>query len=173
MTEQLPDKSGRLYHDYFAGYKTSKAEDVLGKIESTPILTGLEQHKLEGRSDYAILFVYRKGIEEMKRVIRHVTAQTTESQVGYAIGVFGGGLAGSGAFVALTTIGIAAGPAGWVALGAGVTIIGIAAGVSFLFSGDTPPEWASYIVLREWNADETAKILKDELGCTYYPASLE
>ncbi|MEK6853962.1 MAG: hypothetical protein AABX60_01385, partial [Nanoarchaeota archaeon] len=159
--------------DYLASYKTAKAEDVLGKIENTPLLAELEQHELEGKSDYAIVFVYRRGIDEIKRIARHITGQSTESQAGYIIGVFGGGLAGSGAFLTLTTIGVAAGPAGWIALGAGVTVVGIASAVAFFLSGDAPPEWASYIVLREWNADETTNILKDELGCTYYPTKLE
>ena len=173
MTEQLPDRSGRLYHDYLASYKTAKAEDVLGKIQNKPFLTELGQHELKAESDYAIVIVYTKGIDELKRIARHILAQSTESKAGYMIGVFGGGLAGAGAFVTLATIGVAAGPAGWVALGVGVTVIGIASGIAFLFSGDAPPEWASYIVLREWNADETTNILKDELGCTYYPTKLE
>lgn len=173
MSEQIPDKSGRYYHDYLASYRTSKAEDVLGEIKDTPLLNKLKQHELRGKSSHAIVFVYAKGVKEMEKIIRHITAQTTESQVGYEIGVFGGLATGAGAFATLATIGVASGPAGWIALGAGLTVVGVVQLGSFLLSADTPPEWASYIVLREWNAVDTGNILKEELGCTYFPTPLE
>lgn len=174
LTEQMPDGSGEFYHDYLASYKTSKAEDVLGKIKDTQLIEDAAKSEIEGKSTYAILFVYRKGKDEIEKVANHLKLKTAEAKAGLVIGVGAGSVAGASAAVTLISLGVAAGPVGWAALGVGVTVLGISEAASFFLSSDNVPEWVSYIMLREWSAADTDdNVLKDELECTYFPAELE
>lgn len=177
LTEQLPDRSGRLYYGYLSGFTTDKAKSVLGDALKNPELltaaTGIELEK----GDYAIVFVYAKGKDELEKLKRHLSSETFAGQAGFVAGVGGGALAAGGTMMALTTIGVVAGPPGWVVLGAGAAafgvVYGMSEGISFIFSPDNVPEWASFIVLRPWNEKETANILQNDLGCEYFPVPLE
>ena len=173
LTEQSPDKSGKLYSDYLASYKTSKAEQVLGAIKDTPLLDRASEAELKGKSNYAIVFVYAKGKDELEKLANHLFAQTTAGQTGLIIGVGAGTVAGTTAALTLLSFGIAAGPVGWAALGVGVSVLAIAEAVSFFASPDNVPEWAALTALREWNPSETQNILRDDFGCTYFPTKLE
>lgn len=181
---QIPDKSGRLYSDYLAGFQTTRAEAVLGAIKNEPVVEKNMQSSLPGKNDYAVIFVYAKGNDQIRRVINHLTLSTAESKVGLAYGAFAGLGAGTAAGGAVATglmvagaVGLAAGPPGWVVIGAGAAI-GIAGGaltgwvISF-FASPKVPEWAAFTVLREWNGADTAKILTDGLGCESLPVQLE
>ncbi|MBI2143638.1 hypothetical protein HYU17_00610 [Candidatus Woesearchaeota archaeon] len=176
MDEEIPDRSGRLYIDYLSSFKTSKAEQVLGTLKNTPLLGTVEKGELK-KGTYASIFVYAKGEDQIAEVARHLTAQTAEGKAGLVIGVGGGALAAGGTMLAVASIGVVAGPPGWVVLGAGAAAFGVFYGmseaVSFLTSRDNVPEWAAFTVLREWNGVNSGSMLKNEIGCTYYPAELE
>lgn len=178
MDHQIPDKSGRLYYDYLGGFQTEKAKDVLGEMATTrhDVLNSVTQNELT-KGGYAAIFVYAKGKDEFQKVVNHMLLRTTAGELGMAFGVGFGATAGGSAMLTLVGIGVGAGPAGWVALAAGLTIWSIAEAATYILSPDNVPEWASFIVLRDWDAkkdpDKTADILKNELGCTYFPAKLE
>lgn len=178
MNNQIPDKSGRLYYDYFSkGFQTDKAKSVLGDALKNPKVVDEATHSTLEKGDYAVVFVYAKGKDELEKLKRHLTAGTFAGQAGLVIGAGGGALAAGGTMMALTTIGVVAGPPGWVVLGAGAAafgvVYGISEGLSFIFSSDNVPEWASFIVLRSWNEKETASLLQNDLGCEYFPVPLE
>lgn len=181
---QIPDKSGRRYSDYLTGFQTSRAEAVLGAIKNEPVVQKNMQSSLPGgKSDYAIIFVYAKGNDQVKRILNHLSLSTTESRIGLAYGAFlglgagaaVGGAAATGLMVA-GAVGVASGPPGWVVIGA-ASAIGLAGGgivgweTSFLASPKVP-EWASFTMLNEWNRENTAKALQN-LGCDYFPVPLE
>ncbi len=169
MNRQLPDKSGRLYYDYLSGFQTDKAQSVLGDALKDPqILTASTEGKLE-KGDYAVVFVYAKGKDQLEKVLNQLTMKTTYGKAGMAIGATAG-VAVAG------TVALAFGvsnPIGWVALGAGAAVWGGVQLVTFVISTDNVPEWASFIVLRPWNQDETASILQNDLGCESWPVQLE
>lgn len=173
MNEQIPDKSGRLYADYLASYKTSKAEQVLGAIKGTPLVDRASGGELKAKSTYAVAFVYAKGKDELEKLGKHLTAQTTAGKTGLVIGVGAGTVAGATTALTLVSLGVAAGPVGWAALGVGVSVLAVVEVVSFFASPDNVPEWAAFTALREWNPVDTENILKNEFGCTYFPAKLE
>src|SRR3989338_11185932 len=107
MTEQVPDKSGKLYSDYLANYKTSKAEQVLGAIKDTPLLDRASEAELKGKTNYAVVFVYAKGKDEPEKLAKHLTAQTTAGKTGLIIGVGAGTVAGTTAALTLVSFGVA------------------------------------------------------------------
>jgi len=179
MEHQVPDKSGKLYYDYLAGFQTDKAKEVLSEMATAhhDILDSVTNKELAPKSSYATIFVYAKGEAEIENVVNHMLLRTTEGRLGMAFGVGFGAAAGGTAMVTLVGLGVSAGPAGWIALGAGLTIWGIAEAATYILSPDNVPEWASFIVLREWDAkkdpEKTADILTNEIGCNYFPTKLE
>ncbi len=169
MNTQIPDKSGRLYYDYLTSFQTDNAKRVLGDaLKDQAMLDQSKDGKLE-KGDYAVVFVYAKGKDELKKVLEHLTSQTTYGKAGMAIGATAGAAAAG-------TIALAFGvsnPAGWVALGVGATMwAGVELG-TLLLSPNNVPEWASFIVLRPWNEKETDSILQNDLGCESFPVQLE
>lgn len=177
MNTQIPDKSGRLYYDYLSGFQTDQAQSVLGGALKNPkLLTATKDFQLE-KGNYAVVFVYAKGKDELEKLKEHMAKETFAGQVGFVVGVGGGALAAGSTMFTLATIGIASGPPGWVILGAGAaafgTVYAMSEGLSFILSTDNVPEWASFIVLRPWNEKETDSILQNDLGCESFPVRLE
>lgn len=182
MSEQIPGSSGTLYYDYLQGYKTGRAEQAIGMLKDAALLNTTTANELKPGYTYAVIFQYIKGEEHLKKYREHFLAKTPAGKAGFVIGTAGalGVLAPVGTMAALSTIGIVAGPPGWVVLAAGATalaVYGAAEGITLLFSPDNVPEWASFIVLREWSSDvgDTSfaeTVLRDELGCEYFPTKL-
>ena len=193
----VPEKSGDTYAEYMVGYKTEGAEELLGKLEHELTVTKpagttpegidvpeeetqivpadvIDNFILEPGNQYAVIFIYARGQDNLQKVWRHVTAQTPAGKAGLA----GGGIAfltfaGGGTAMAISTPFIAAtGPVGWVIIGTGV-VVGVAAFAAFeffteYFSPDTPPEWASFFVLRDWSESNVRTLLRDDIGCDYF-----
>ncbi|MBI2175825.1 hypothetical protein HYU40_00560 [Candidatus Woesearchaeota archaeon] len=170
MNTQIPGNSGTLYYSYLAGFQTDNAQSVLGDafVKDPKLRTAAEELSLE-KGNHAVVFVYAKGKDEIEKVVRQLTLQTTYGKAGMAIG------ATSGVAVA-GTIAIAFGvsnPIGWVALGAGAVTWGGVELVTLLISPDNVPEWATFTTLIEWNGENTAKALQSGFGCDNYPVPLE
>lgn len=183
--EPIPGNSGKSYYDYLAGFQTPQAKDILGDVaaKSPDIIDVGARSGLKGKSDYAVLFVYVKGKDQLEKVIRHLSSQTIAGEAGLVIGVSTGVVVGTGAAVGTATaltmlgVGVAGGPVGWIAVGAfgaGFASSLVASEItSFILSHDNVPEWAAFTVIREWKGAETAKMLIEEIGCTEFPVRLE
>ncbi len=175
LNNEVPDGSGILYSDYLSGHSTPRAKDILGELsENMPdYLAKAEESELKPKSLYAVVFVYAKGKDEIRVAANNLFARTAAGEAALKGSLAFGAFAGAGTFASLAAIGVATGPVGWIALGVGATAFGIAQVVSYFASPENYPEWFSFIVLREWNADRTADILERELGCDYFPVPLE
>ncbi len=144
------------YIDYFSGYNTPQAEKALPKLT----LAQLQQTKtdeLDTSKRYSIIFVYAKGKDEVAKVVRHITWQTPEGKTGFIAGA-GTGVA-AGATVGITVFLIGSNPVGW-AVGTAVVVGAVVDAGAYFLSSDNHPEWASFIMLKEYNAQS----LKD-LNC--------
>lgn len=195
MTTPSPTEN-MYYYDYLSSFETSKAGEIVGDIELSQLrLEGDEVSNEEGENKYAILFVYAKGQDNFEKISRQLFMKSPAGKAVTPIAFGSGVAAGVGTAVAITTVAglfttgtgvvvtlgsvstvvvltapvavpviIVAGTA--VAVGAGVFIA--TEWVGTLFNPDSPPEWAAFNLLREWNPDETPEILKDELGCQVF-----
>lgn len=166
METEIPGKRIK-YIDYFSGFETSKADEVVGEIEPE-VLAGLENEELDTSKKYAVLFVYAKGKDNMEKIANHLFMKTPEGKLGaIASGIFGP-IAGIGAGLGVIgSLGMVSNPVGW-AIGIGVgtaalTVVGIEL-ISYHFSSDNAPEWAAFVVFREYTAENI-----QELGCMELP----
>jgi hypothetical protein len=148
----------------------------------------IEDNELEV-SQQAVIFVYARGQDHMLKLRRHLMAKSFEGKAGLAMGIAGAG-AETGTFatgrvvswaamtaskrvgisVITRSIGLAAAPAtggGSLLVQAGVELATFAVMeyITYELSRDTPPQWGSFIVLREWEKDSASEILRDELSC--------
>ncbi len=160
------------YYDYLSSFETSKAGEILGKLELVQIkLEDYEISNEKGDNKYAILFVYAKGQDSLEKIRKQLFMQsaagkiTTPLAAGFGVAAGIGTSAGIVAYIAgapvtvPATIVVGAGVVGGILVATGIEAVGL------MFNPDTPPEWAAFNLLRAWNPDETPKILKDELGC--------
>lgn len=148
------------YADYFSGFQTSKSQEAMQKL--TPAqLSQLQATSIDGKKSYAVIFLYARGKDEMQKVVRHLTGQTAEGQngrIGFGVGLVAG--AGAGAGIAIFALG--SNPIGW-AIG-GAFVVGSAVDAAFYFlSNDNKPQWASFIVLTEYNAQSLKELNCQEL----------
>jgi len=146
-------KSKRLagkgsYFDYLTGFSTEKSY-VLPK-DQEKIVENYNYIDTRRSKDYAILFVYIKGrdrVEDFKKK----TLGATPGLVLTGLGIVGLTVATGGAgLVVAGAITIGGGFTTW--LGASLT--------------GAEPQWASFVVLRDYNKDSLEK-----LGCEELPAS--
>ncbi len=147
------------YADYFSGYKTAEAEKAIPKLTLEQASLAKTQ-ELDTSKRYSVIFVYAKGKDEIGKVTRHVSGQTSEGQAGLIVGAGAGVVAG--ASVGLTVFLLGSNPVGW-AVGA-VLIVG--AGVdaaAYFLSSDNHPEWASFIMLKEYNAQSLKELNCQEI----------
>ncbi len=157
------------YIDYFNGYETSKAEEIVGGIDPET-LAGLENEELDTSKSYATLFVYAKGKDEMQKIANHLFMRTPEGKGGAIVGgILGVGAGISTGFGVVGVLGLlVSNPVGWAAgIGIGaaaITVITVEA-ISYRFSSDNAPEWAAFVVFREYSSEA----IKD-LGCMELPA---
>ena len=156
----VPGKKIR-YIDYFNGYETSKADEVVGGIDPET-MAGLENEELNTSKDYATLFVYAKGKDEMQKIANHLFMKTPEGKGAAIVGGIAGVAGGIGAVSVLGFF--ISNPVGWAAGFGAVTLVTIEY-IFYRFSSDNAPEWAAFVVFREYNSEA----IKD-LGCMELPA---
>ena len=175
MTTQVPDKSGLFYSDYLTRFTTPKAGQILGALKDQPVLEDKAQGDLPGKRTYAVLFVYAKGDDALAKVRDAFTLKTFQNKAGLTLGALGGlsvgtTLAGGSALIGLATLGALSGPPGWIIVG---TAVVVGAVVGDFFGSPDHPEWAAFTVMREWDPTNTPDLLKNDLGCDYFPTKLE
>ncbi len=147
------------YADYFSGYETPKAKDVIKNLDLSQI-KAMQTSEIDGDKRYAVIFVYAKGKDEIEKVTRHITAQTTMGKAGLIVGA-GTGVA-AGATVGITVFLLGSNPIGW-AVGATVVVGGAVNALFYFLSSDNHPEWASFILLKEYNAQNLKEINCQEI----------
>ncbi len=160
MDNNVPGKRIK-YIDYFNGFETSEADRIVGKIDPE-ILAGLENEELNTSKRYATIFLYAKGKDAVKQIARHLFMQTPEGKVGgIAAGIAGIG----GGIAAVSVLGLfVSNPVGW-AVGFGLAVFGIVETIFLRFSSDNAPEWAAFVVFREYTSENI-----QELGCMELPS---
>lgn len=189
--EHEPDKP--TYYEYLQGFRSEGATKILGELDETVFVNDIETGKqkqvnfedflnaakLEPESQHAIIFIYARGQDNIEKIYKHLTAQTTAGKAGLAAGgVSFGAFATSGATRAATSvaIGLIRGsivvtPYGWVALGAGLTVgaaaYGAAEYTTYFVSPDRHPEYASFFVFRKWDRETSPNELAYDIGCQY------
>ncbi len=147
------------YADYFSGYKTAEAGKALPKLTIEQASLAKTQ-ELDTGKRYSVIFVYAKGKDEIGKAARHISGQTPEGKAGLIVGA-GAGVA-AGASVGLTVFLLGSNPVGWAAGAALVVGAGVDAAAYFL-SSDNHPEWASFIMLKEHNAQSLKELNCQEI----------
>jgi len=156
----VPGK-GVKYTEFCSGFKTKRANNIFGDME----LKQLGNFPIDTNKEYVIIFVYPKGEEEVKEVISFL-AGTSEAHkamyLGVALVVGGGILIHTGAG---SVLGVPLTIAGKLIAGGGLGIAGFGGILNYFTNPDIKMEWASFFLIREFNAEELKK-----LPCKYMPA---
>ena len=152
------------YMDFCSGYKTERGKEFftgedLKQLKNVPIDTDKE---------YAIMFVYIKGEEEIREAIKFFFG-TSKSHIAMYIGV---GMIVTGRVLTATGKGSVIGIPLWIAgemltktKGIWVVLTSIGAAVNYFTNPDIKMEWVSFFLIREFD-EEAFK----ELKCKYLPA---
>lgn len=159
METRIPNKD-ITYLDYFSGYETPRAEEILSNIDPAK-LKEAQIAGLDSKKRYSVIFLYAKGEKEMEQALRHVSGQTTAGKAG-AIG--SGVVAGAAGLTAIGMLAVGSGPVGWVVLGIGT--IAAVTGVEWVtygLSSDNHPDWVSFIMLQEYNAQSLKELNCQEI----------
>ena len=201
IKNKVPGTSGETYHQYMQGQRSVGAKKVLDELEHP--LTGYyvqeegEERRLVTKpimpreeietvvlppDHYAVIFIYARGQENLRKVWRHATAQSDAGKAGLAVGgtafLTFSTAAGAATLATYMIPALATGPVGVIILGTGVVIgVGaftVAEVVSYKLSRDVPPEYASFFVFRKWDADtnpdnmnSARNLLSKDIGCNY------
>ncbi|MBI2664767.1 hypothetical protein HYX10_05515 [Candidatus Woesearchaeota archaeon] len=178
MTTPSPAEN-LYYQDYLAGFKTDAVSDdsVVNKFQKffnrdLQVVDELELQTvksadIKNNEKYAVIFVYAKGGNYIKKMVRQLAFQGAAGRTVTTISI--GSAAAAGTSVGLALVATPAVPVVIVAgaaVAAGAAVFTATEFVGSLFSPDSPPDWAAFTVLRPWNVDETPDILTNELGCT-------
>jgi len=147
IEEDAPQNKGK-YFDYLSSYSTEgalKFED----LQKTKGLEAINQETIDTNRDYAVVFVYAKGIDAMQRLYEFTIGNP--GAFGSAVAGIGIVAIGIGAATSSTMIGSIVG-APIIAVG---TTVVIAAGVAdWITAKNIEPDWAAMIVLREYSREE-------------------
>ncbi len=158
LQTNVPNKEF-TYMSYFTGYQTEKAQqEVMGKLNPVQ-LEAVKNADIDGSKTYAVIFVYAKGKDELNKLFRHATGQTDEGKLGFVIG--GGAGVAAGATAGFAVLGLS-NPIGWAAIAGGAVFLGVE-GIFYALSSDNHPEWASFIMLKEYNAQSLKELNCQEL----------
>ncbi|MAG15786.1 hypothetical protein CMO88_01865 [Candidatus Woesearchaeota archaeon] len=191
----VPEGTEVSYLEYAQGFASKGAPNVLKDFDTELIVKnldtgmdetvdlkeklGLDNAELTPGEQYALVFVYARGLENFDRIINHLTLQTPSGKAGAAVGglsfaAFTGGSIGvsAGVVSTLSVLGIASGPAGWIIIGTGVGLGTLAfAGAEALslhFSPSDPPEYLSLFRFVDWDKDTSKDVFTKKLGCDFF-----
>lgn len=147
------------YTDFCSGFKTERAgvfaKNEIEQLQSMPIDTSKE---------YAIMFVYIKGEEELREFMSAAFG-TSKTHIIQYIGA--GLMVGSGILIYTgygAILGVPMLVLGNIFAG-GTAVFGFAGVLSYFTSPDVKMEWASFFLIREFDEQELKK-----LPCDYLPA---
>lgn len=158
--ENIPGQQ-LTYAEFCSGYKTGRAVELFKDQE----LAQFSEMPIDTNKEYAVIFVYAKGEEEIREIIKFLFG-TSESHIAMYIGaglVTGGGLlvyTGKGAVLGVPLV-----IAGKAIAGGGLALFSGASLVNYFTNENLKMEWASFFLIREFNEDELKK-----LPCEYLPA---
>lgn len=156
----IPSK-GVTYMDFCSGYKTERGEEFFKEGD----LKQLGEVPIDTNKEYAVIFVYIKGEEELREALKFFFG-TSDSHIAMYVGT---GMVVTGTILTATgkgaVIGIPLRIAGGILTNTGVALGGIGAIVNYFTNPDIKMEWVSFFLIREFNEEELKK-----LPCKYMPA---
>ena len=158
-TQKIPMKGGITYLDFFMNYETPQSEGVIPEMDESQ-QESFNEGIIDTSKTYATIFAYAKGKDQMEKIQRHLSGSTTAGEIGIAVGVTAAGT--------VIVIILASNPIGWVVAGValvvGAVVYAATQVITFFFSPDNEPEWASFILFKEYN---NASL--NEIGCETIP----
>lgn len=156
---KIPGKE-LTYSEFCSGFETERGkniyQDILHQFSDIPIDTN---------RDYAVIFVYAKGEEQLREFASLAFGTSPGHKLQY-IGagiVVGGGLlvySGYGSIIGVPLV-----IAGKALVGGGLAVGGIGFIENYLTNPDLKKEWASFFLIRDFDENELKK-----LPCEYLPA---
>ncbi len=159
LAENKIRNSELSYLEFCSGYTTKN------KVFGTQELKQMENYNIDTNKEYAIIFVYAKGEEEIKEIL-NLVAGTSESHI---ITYIGTGLIVGGGVLVYTGYGSLAGVpliiAGKAIAGGGLALATVGSVLNYFTNENVGMEWASFFLIREFNEEELKK-----LNCEYLPS---
>ena len=159
-TKYIPGKPGTSYLEFFMNYETDDPSNVIPEMDETQTTTYEGGAVIDTSKTYATIFAYAKGEDEIQKIKDALTVQHIDGTAPLIVA----GVAGATG-IAILIIVSASNPIGWVLIGVGLLVYGIVAAIDSFFD-DNPVEWASFILLREYNQASL-----EDIGCKYIPLS--
>lgn len=160
LTDTDMPKKDISYAQFCSGYKTERGEEFFeGNINQ------LGESTIDTNKEYAIIFVYVKGEEELREAAKYLFGDSIAHKgmyLGIGLMFAGYGLSATGAG---SIVGIPLAFTGKIILYGGATLLGGSGLLNYFTNEDIKMEWASFFIIREFNEEE----LK-ELPCDYLPA---
>jgi len=163
LVEENPKNEDVSYYESCLPYKTEEIDKLYDNLDAGKE-KAFNQEFIDTNKEYAIIFLYAKGEDEIKNVARAFFGTTTSHKAMYvSLGIVGLGVV---TYVSAGTVPIIGFLAKTVAVKVGLAGA-YAATLSGIFSWfqHTKVEWASFFLIREYDEDELKK-----LKCNYLPA---
>ena len=157
-TKSIPGMNKISYLDFFMNYETPHSKGVVQEMDPQDT-ESIKEATIDTSKTYATIFAYAKGEDGMAKIKTFLSGEGQASH-SFLIGV---GI-GAGAAI-LVGVGLVSNPVGWIILGVGVVVMGVAAAISYFFD-DNEVEWSSFILFREYDEDALT-----DIGCEYIPLS--
>ncbi len=179
-TKMPPPNEDTFYADYFSGHETPEAGNLFNKAKaglhiqqidtngnSQNITINYQGQEIDTSKRYAIMFYYNKDHDKIEEFMKDTGTVVAGGAAGATVGgtVFGviGGTVGA-ILCAPTLAGAAACAAGGAKIGAAMGAV-VGGFVAVKIAQKDDPEWLSFILLREYESDDLAK-----MGCEIAPA---
>jgi len=158
-TKAIPGKGGITYLDFIMNYETPNSAGVIPEMDESQ-QESFNEGIIDTSKTYATIFAYAKGQDQMTKIKNHLSGSTTPGEIGIAVGATAAGT--------VMVIILASNPIGWgvaaVAIIVGTIVYATTQLITFFFSTDNVPEWASFIIFKEYDAESL-----DSIGCEYIP----
>jgi len=140
------------YSQYLIGSETPNFNEVIRQKLASLTPKFESNANIENNKKYAIIFVYVKGQDNVKKFVDTITGHTTAAKVGYGLGGatgFSVGIAVISTVAAVSTGGISLGAAAIIM--AVSTATGTAAGITAAYAITDMPEYMGFTYLTEYN----------------------